>query len=132
MQFLNPHSFLFSFFTKVSKNLNSLYAYPWTENKLSSEINEDIKAEPKVHDCTDEVTKKIRSSKNIENKSLTEMKESMPTQDINKSLDERSDNIANITNKETGGNGQSNQKVVKKKVYTIGYNIVKHIKRWIY
>lgn len=91
-----------------------------------------LRQSQKFHDRTDEVTKKIRSSKNIENKSLTDIKESMPTQDINKSLDERSDNIANITSKETGGNGQSNQKVVKKKIYTIGYNIVKHIKRWIY
>ena len=54
----------------------------------------------------------------------------MPTQDTNKSLDERSDNIVNVTNKETGGNGQSNQKAVKKKMYTIGDSMVKHIKRW--
>lgn len=40
----------------------------------------------------------------------------MSTRDINKSLDERSDNSVNITNKETGENGQSNQKEVEKKI----------------
>lgn len=40
----------------------------------------------------------------------------MSTRDINKSLDERSDNSVNITNEETGENGQSNQKEVEKKI----------------
>ena len=39
-----------------------------------------------------EVTKNIRSSENNGNKSLTNIKGSMPTRDINQSLDERSDN----------------------------------------
>ena len=34
------------------------------------------------------------------------------------------------TPKETGRNGQSNQKVFKNKIYTIGESLVKHIKRW--
>ena len=41
-----------------------------------------------------------------------------------------SDNSINITNKETSGNGQSNQKVVKKKIYIIGDSMVKLIKEW--
>ena len=55
----------------------------------------------------------------------------MPTRDINKSLIERSDNSVNITNKETGEDGQSNQKGLEKKyVYIIGESMVKHIKGW--
>ena len=55
----------------------------------------------------------------------------MPTRDINKLLDERKDSSVNITNKETGNNGQSNQRRVKKKVYLISDRmVVKHIKAW--
>ena len=55
----------------------------------------------------------------------------MSTRDINKSLDERSDNSVNITNKETGENGQSNQKEVEKKyVCIIDDSMVKHSKGW--
>ena len=41
------------------------------------------------NDCANEVTKNI-SSKNNANKTPTNIKEKLPTQDINKSLDERS------------------------------------------
>ena len=55
------------------------------------------------NDCANEVTKNIRSSKNYRNKSSIDIKGSIPIQDINTSLDERSDDNVNITNKETGG-----------------------------
>lgn len=55
------------------------------------------------NDCENEVTKNIRSSKNYRNKSSIDIKVSIPIQDINTSLDERSDDNVNITNKETGG-----------------------------
>ena len=83
------------------------------------------------HEQLNEVSKNIRSSENNRNKSLTNIKGSMPTRDINKSLIERSDNSVNITNKETGENGQSNQKGLEKKyVCIIDEIMVKHIKGW--
>ena len=45
-------------------------------------------------------------------------------------MDDRSYNRANITNNETGRNGQSNQNGIKKKIYIIGNSMVKHIKVW--
>ena len=41
-----------------------------------------------------------------------------------------SDNSVNITNKEISGNGQSNQNVVKKKIYITGDIMAKLIKEW--
>ena len=55
------------------------------------------------NDCENEVTKNIRSFKNYRNKCSIDIKVSIPIQDINTSLDERSDDNVNITNKETGG-----------------------------
>ena len=59
----------------------------------------------------------------------TDVKGSIPTRDIKKSQDERSDNKVIIMNNETNGNSQSNQNGVKTK-YVIGDSMVKHIKGW--
>ena len=82
------------------------------------------------NDRTNKVTKNIRSSENNGDKSSINIKGSMSARDKNKSLDERSDNSVNFTNKEISGNGQINQKGVKNKIHVTVDSMSKRIKGW--
>ena len=62
-----------------------------------------------------EVTKNIRSSENNGNKSLPNIKGSMPTRDINQSLDERSDNSVMLPTRKPAKMVKTTKKESKRK-----------------